>query len=186
MGASTLHEISNGRAILGLGTSTRTLTEGLHDVTFTAPADQLRKVANQVRALLDGQRVTTAATAIAMTMTVLVVLDARGIAQHDEHAINVSGKWTMTLEGSPHGTSTMGLTLKQEGKSVTGTFASPHGDMPVKGEFVDKVLTLATTANNEGGEITFKARLKDDGSLSGFLSSSMGDMTWTATRTKEK
>ena len=62
MGAATLHEISGGRAILGLGPSTRALTEGLHDVAFMRPADQLRNVATQVRCLLDGQRATTAVT----------------------------------------------------------------------------------------------------------------------------
>ena len=132
-------------------------------------------------------RLTNAVTAIVVAIGVMVMLDARLVAQHDNHAsANITGKWTMTVEGSPHGATTMGLTLKQDGKNVTGTFASPHGDMPVKGEFVDKALTLATTANNEGGEITFKAKLKEDGSFSGFLSSSMGDMTWSATRAKEK
>ena len=62
MGAATLHEITGGRAILGLGTSTQTLTEGLHDVAYTRPADQLRRVATQVRCLLDGQRTPKAAT----------------------------------------------------------------------------------------------------------------------------
>ena len=132
-------------------------------------------------------RLTNAVTAIVMAIGVIVILDARLVAQHDNHgSANITGKWTMTVEGSPHGATTMGLTLKQDGKNVTGTFASPHGDMPIKGEFVDRALTLATTANNEGGEISFKAKLKDDGSLSGFLSSSMGDMTWSATRAKEK
>jgi len=121
-------------------------------------------------------------------VTIALVLCITGLArplaaQHGDHsAPDVSGKWTMTVEGSPHGATTMGLTLKQDGKNVTGTFASPHGDMPVKGEFADKKLTLATTSSADGGEITFKAQLKDDGSLNGFLSSSMGDMTWTATR----
>jgi hypothetical protein len=31
-----------------------------------------------------------------------------------------------------------------------------------------------------------KATMKADGSLSGFMSSMMGDMTWTATRDKGK
>ena len=62
MGAATLHEISGGRAILGLGTSTQALTEGLHDVAFTRPAEQLGKVTTQVRSLLAGQRATTSAT----------------------------------------------------------------------------------------------------------------------------
>lgn len=118
---------------------------------------------------------------------VVVVMAAPLAAQHDKHAsTDVSGTWRMTVEGSPHGATTMGLTLKQEGKEVTGSFASPHGDMQVSGEFVDGKLTLATVASADHSEITFKAGLKEDGSLSGYLSSSMGDMTWTATRGTEK
>jgi hypothetical protein len=95
----------------------------------------------------------------------------------------VAGKWTMKVEGSPHGVTTMGLALKQNGKKVTGTFASPHGDMPVEGKFEDATLTLATSGGDS--QITFNAKLKDDGTLAGFLSSSMGDMTWTAERVKD-
>jgi hypothetical protein len=118
---------------------------------------------------------------------VVIVMAAPLGAQHDKHAsTDVSGTWTMAVEGSPHGATTMGLTLRQDGKVVTGSFASPHGDMQVKGEFADGRLTLATVASDGASEITFKATLKGDGSLSGYLSSSMGDMTWTATRKKEK
>ena len=97
---------------------------------------------------------------------------------------SVAGRWTITVQGSPHGPARLGLVLQQNDKKVTGTFASPHGDMRVEGEFADGTLTLATS----GGEsqITFKATLKDDGTLSGFLSSSMGDMTWTAERVKDE
>lgn len=57
MAASTLHAISGGRFILGLGASTAPLTEGLHDVPFQAPLNQVRRVLIQVRALLRGDRV---------------------------------------------------------------------------------------------------------------------------------
>ena len=41
----------------------------------------------------------------------------------------VAGKWTMNVDtGSAHGIMTMGLTLAQDGKDVSGTFHSPHGD----------------------------------------------------------
>jgi hypothetical protein len=98
----------------------------------------------------------------------------------------VTGKWTMTVDSGPHGTMTMGLVLEQQGTKVTGTFASPHGDMPVEGEFVDDVLKLATTVENVDSQITFQARLIDDGVLSGYLSSQIGDMKWTAERVKER
>jgi len=57
MSAATLNEISGGRTILGLGASSRALTEGLHDIAFEQPAQQLRNVAGEVRAILAGDRV---------------------------------------------------------------------------------------------------------------------------------
>src|SRR5215467_6340264 len=54
MTAATLHQISAGRYVLGLGASTRALAEGFHDVPFDRPAARLRDVVTTVRALLDG------------------------------------------------------------------------------------------------------------------------------------
>jgi len=56
MTAATLHRLSGGRFVLGLGPSTRALVEGFHDVRFTHPADRLREVTAKVRALLEGER----------------------------------------------------------------------------------------------------------------------------------
>ena len=55
MTAATLHQISGGRYVLGLGVSTRALAEGFHDTPFEHPARKLRDVVTQVRALLEGQ-----------------------------------------------------------------------------------------------------------------------------------
>src|SRR2546427_3748168 len=57
MAAATLSAQSGGRFLLGLGASTPQLTEGLHDVSFTAPVAQLRRIVTQVRALLRGGRI---------------------------------------------------------------------------------------------------------------------------------
>jgi hypothetical protein len=105
-------------------------------------------------------------------------------AQDKKPAATVAGRWTMTVDAGPHGVTTMGLVLQQDGTKVTGTFASPHGDMPVEGEFVDGTLKLATTAEHADSQITFEARLRDE-RLSGYLSSQMGDMKWTAERVKD-
>jgi hypothetical protein len=97
----------------------------------------------------------------------------------------VTGTWTMNVEGGPHGNATMGLVLKQEGTKVTGTFSSGHSaDMEVAGQFKDGQLDVET----KGGEsrIIFSAKLKADGTLSGSISSEMGDMKWTASRQAEK
>src|SRR6201996_4905670 len=55
MTAATLHQVSGGRYVLGLGASTRALTEGFHDVPFEHPAAKLRDTVTRVRALLAGQ-----------------------------------------------------------------------------------------------------------------------------------
>jgi alkanesulfonate monooxygenase SsuD/methylene tetrahydromethanopterin reductase-like flavin-dependent oxidoreductase (luciferase family) len=55
MTAATLHQVSEGRYILGLGASTRALAEGFHDVPFEHPAAKLRDVVIKVRALLAGE-----------------------------------------------------------------------------------------------------------------------------------
>jgi 5,10-methylenetetrahydromethanopterin reductase len=56
MSAATLHELSGGRFILGLGASTRALVEGWHDVPFADPAGRLRRVTATVRGMLAGER----------------------------------------------------------------------------------------------------------------------------------
>jgi len=55
MTAATLHQLSGGRYVLGLGPSTRALVEGFHDRAFAHPAQQLRDVTTRVRALLAGE-----------------------------------------------------------------------------------------------------------------------------------
>jgi hypothetical protein len=108
-----------------------------------------------------------AALAMAVTMTA---------------APSVTGAWTMKVTGGPHGDATMALTLTQDGTKVNGTFVSGHGpDMAVKGTFADGELKIETEGDSEH-RIAFMAKLKDDGTLAGYISSPMGDMKWTATK----
>ncbi|WP_236792811.1 LLM class flavin-dependent oxidoreductase [Amycolatopsis sp. GM8] len=55
MTAATLHQVSEGRYVLGLGASTKALAEGFHDVPFSRPAERLREVVTAVRTLLRGE-----------------------------------------------------------------------------------------------------------------------------------
>ena len=72
MAASTLHAISGGRFVLGLGASTPQLAEGLHDTPFEPPVPRMRRMVTQVRALLRGDRipltVTTGARALKLNL----------------------------------------------------------------------------------------------------------------------
>jgi hypothetical protein len=135
---------------------------------------------------------TTRTIALAI-ITVSVLVTARvtvaAAPQHgkaEQKSANVTGRSSMSVKGSPHGDVRMGLELTQEGKKVSGTFATPHGDdLQVTGEFAEGTLTLATTSGGES-KISMTAKLKEDGTLDGYLSSQMGDMTWTARRVTRK
>lgn len=118
---------------------------------------------------------------------VVMLATATMVAQAQPAAPDLSGKWTMKVSGGPHGDAAMSLVLKQDGEKVAATFNPGHdGDIPMSGTFVKGSLTLKSPANDEGAVITMKGTLKADGSLSGFLSSAMGDMTWSAARDKSK
>ena len=112
------------------------------------------------------------------------VVKLHGATQAETKAATVAGKWTMTVK-SPHGVVAMALTLEQNGTKVAGTFTTPHDDLRVEGEFTDRTLTLATPGAGDS-KIAMTAKLKDNGTLDGYLSSQMGDMAWTAERVKEK
>jgi hypothetical protein len=103
-------------------------------------------------------------------------------------APGVAGTWTMSVEAPPpHGAMTATLSLKQDGKKVTGTFESEHtGHRTLEGEFADGKLSLSTqdAGADPGQAFTITAKLKDDGTLAGYVSSAAGDMTWTAKRVK--
>ena len=57
MAAATLHALSSGRFVLGLGASTPQLAEGLHDTPFEPPVPRTRRMVAQIRALLRGERI---------------------------------------------------------------------------------------------------------------------------------
>ncbi len=68
MTAATLHRLSGGRFVLGLGASSRQLVEGWHDLGYDRPAARLRDVTTRVRALLSGERATLTAVPAARAL----------------------------------------------------------------------------------------------------------------------
>src|SRR5207245_3651560 len=66
--AATLHAISGGRFVLGLGASTPQLAEGLHDTPFEPPVPRMRRMVTQIRALLRGERIPLAVTTSARAL----------------------------------------------------------------------------------------------------------------------
>jgi hypothetical protein len=94
----------------------------------------------------------------------------------------VDGKWDLSAE-TPHGKLTLELDLKQDAQAVTGTLLNFRGEnQPVKGSFKSQTLTVETTS---GEEIALTGTLAADGTLSGHLSTSRGDVKWVGTRGKK-
>ena len=119
-------------------------------------------------------------TLVVMAMTALALTAGVKAA-----APTVRGTWSVAVEG-PHGDATMSLVLTQDAKKVTGTFVSGHGpDLALAGEFTDGTLKLES-ADSGDSKVIFNAKLKDDGTLAGYVSGPMGDMKWTAERVKDK
>jgi hypothetical protein len=114
---------------------------------------------------------------------------------------SVAGDWTMSAEGM-----SLRLVLAQKGKKVAGTLQNPHGGtIALKGEFAGKRLTFSGSsdgpangrdahtqplpgfaANAPSLQVSATGTIRRDGSLAGSLTSNVGDMTWTAVRTKVK
>jgi hypothetical protein len=89
----------------------------------------------------------------------------------------------------------VGMELAQEGDKVTGKILMPtqqvgeRRDVSLSGQFVDGMLTLSGTAegsSDETAKVELTAKMEDDGTLSGKLSSHHGSMTWTAERLKQR
>jgi hypothetical protein len=104
----------------------------------------------------------------------------------------VTGTWNMGLQGD-HVIPTA-LVLKQTGKSVTGTIALPtqrigeRVEVELKGEFVDRALTLSGTVEHaaEPTTIEITGTLQDDGSIEGRLQMPGHGVPYTAERLKER
>ena len=97
---------------------------------------------------------------------------------------SVAGGWTVSVqEMSLH------LVLMQKGKNITGTLENPYGGLiPITGEFARGQIKF--WGKSQGGavqiELSATGSVKADGSLAGNLTSNVGDMEWSAVRSKTK
>jgi hypothetical protein len=111
-------------------------------------------------------------------------LSLTAAAQHKEQAASVEGTWNMTLMSHQ-----LALELKQSGTKVTGLFMVMGKDVPVEGQFVDRTLSLtgigAKVGEHTGGEVAelkLTAKLLEDDTLEGEMTTVRGPAKWTAER----
>jgi hypothetical protein len=97
---------------------------------------------------------------------------------------SVAGKWTLNVDGGG-GAMDLPMELKVDGKKLTGTIVGPQGEPAnLAGEYADGKLTFTLTTPDGGMTITFKATLKEDGTIAGSLDMQGNEVPWTATRVK--
>ena len=133
-------------------------------------------------------RLTTLLTGLMCALMLAGPISAAPQQKPDEkkaaEAPSAAGKWTISAE-TPHGSMDFQLALKQDGAKLTGTFTTQGGEIPVAGEVANGVLTFKMTKDPEGyPALAFRAKIKDDGTMSGTMSSDSGDMAFTAKRAK--
>lgn len=100
---------------------------------------------------------------------------------------SIAGAWKMAVE-TQQGVLTSTLTVKLDGKKVTGTVASEAGVQEIAGEYADRKLTFSMTYPGDSGPmaLAFTGTLKDDGTLAGIMDHGSGTLAWKAERVKDE
>jgi hypothetical protein len=96
---------------------------------------------------------------------------------------DVTGKWNMSVQMGPNTLPFVG-TLQQQGESVTGSIATPLGELPVTGTMAGRTLNLQFTAQTPQGPmvVTMTGELGPEG-LNGKSSvAGLGESPWSAKR----
>jgi hypothetical protein len=133
-------------------------------------------------------RLSTPLAAAVLSLTMLPILSAQigqgtAPAKPAASAPSPAGKWTIALD-TPHGAVTMSFDLQLSADKITGTMTSDMtGTVPVTGSFADGKVALSLETS---GGLDFQLTFKDPDTMTGNLSSQMGDVACAATRRKDK
>lgn len=100
-------------------------------------------------------------------------------------APSVVGNWNMSLDAG-QGPMDIAVTMKLEGKKLTGMLSSQMGDTALVGEQVDSKVTFSISFDGGGGamDLTFIGTMKDADNMTGTMNSPMGEIPWVAKRVK--
>lgn len=119
--------------------------------------------------------------ALALTSPTGVNVAAQSQPPTPTPVASFAGTWdiaAMTTQGE----AALQLILTQEDDTLEGTLATPHGDLAIEGRATDEGLQLHGVEENS--KLTIVAKLGTDGTLSGSLTSEMGDATFKGKRAR--
>src|SRR5262245_12499335 len=97
--------------------------------------------------------------------------------------VTVTGDWDLTIE-SPQGTSTVKMTLTQEGEKVSGLFKSQMGELPFTGTLtgVDLRCAFALPVQGQSLEIIMTGKVEGEAMTGKVQFGGFGEGDWTAKR----
>lgn len=100
-------------------------------------------------------------------------------------APTVAGNWNMSLDAG-QGPMDIAVTMKLEGKKLTGMLSSQMGDVPLVGEFADGKATFSISFDGGGGamELVFIGTMKDADNATGTMNGPMGEIPFVMKRVK--
>jgi len=111
-----------------------------------------------------------------------------GLAAQSQPAprpVDITGKWTMTLEREG-GSSTPSLELKQEGEKLSGLYIGYYGKFPITGTVKARAVEFSLKMNIDGTEVamSFGGEIAADGQTMGGRADlgGMGEASWSARR----
>ena len=122
--------------------------------------------------------------ALVRTLTLVSALSVSVIAQ-DGSLTNVTGTWVMLVAGHQ-----IGLELEQKDTKVEGVMHAMGQRILLVGDYKDRTLTLKGerpedgAGHDHGGPIV--AKMLDDGTLEGELTTNHGRTKWTGERFKKR
>jgi hypothetical protein len=121
----------------------------------------------------------------ALALASAVSLEAQ--SQQKSEPVDLTGEWIMNLESHQ-----LGLELHQIGTKVEGVLYAMGGRQALVGAFIDGTLALRGERPNDGSADERRqdgdaivARLLENGTLAGELSSRHGRVKWTGERLKK-
>jgi hypothetical protein len=127
---------------------------------------------------------TTSSTATTTTTTTATTTTTTTTAST---GVGFGGKWEVMLK-TPGGDFPANATLKDDNGTVSGTFGSQMGEVPVTGSVAGKALKITMVAQTPQGDMTvvMTGDLDGDDIVNGKAEiAGMGQMEWTAKRAKQ-
>lgn len=123
--------------------------------------------------------------ALVRTLTLVCTLLV-GVGAQDGSLTDLTGTWVMLIEGHQ-----IALELEQKDNTVEGVMHAMGQRILLVGEYTERILTLKGERPEDGiahgsnaGPIV--ARMLDDGTLEGELSTNRGRTKWTGERFKKR